>query len=94
MRTLVLLCSLAVGLTLGACDKKSSEGEPCYSSTSNTTDCEEGLSCAMCEGQQICVQVQGSGNGGSLRVPGRVCERLTNMREKGEIKRGLNNDDF
>ncbi len=86
----ILAVVMGFGMALGsACDRGSKEGELCYSSTADSSDCAKGLVCAKCAEGNICVRTEGQRDEVALRVPGRQCERLTGVADRSEIERGV-----
>lgn len=85
-----LLSVLAVSVLLVApgCDKKGKEGSSCKTPTLDSSDCDEGLKCAMCDRGPECVRVRGASDANRLRVDGRVCEQIRNMATTSDVNRG------
>lgn len=85
--TLTAFC-IGLLLTMPACDKPGKEGDRCKTPTVVSSDCEEGLRCASCDRGPECVRSEGSVDGDRLRVNGRVCEVIRDMRSTSDIPRG------
>ena len=82
------LVAISFLLVAPGCDRRGKEGDTCKTPTLDSSDCEEGLKCASCDRGPECVRVNGNQDSSRLRVDGRVCEQIRDMRTTSDIPRG------
>jgi hypothetical protein len=82
------LLAASLLLLAPACDGPGKEGDSCKTPTVSSQDCEKGLKCMSCDKGPECVMPSQHQHSGRIRVDGRVCQEINDMRTTSDIPRG------